>query len=214
MGVFAGAYVAFVPVGTGWANPLVQEQMPVDDWGKQALALSFAGRTHGDSYRILAANNDTVVLTNSVMAGTINAGQFLDLIIDGPVEFQGSQPIQVAQFANGTDFDGRGGDPCEILLLPPGHFLVTNTIATPVGGFTENYMNLIVAQSAITNTWVDGSLVAVTNFVSIGNSGYYGAQLTVTKSGVHKVTSSEPVGVEVYGFGDEDAYGYFGGVVK
>ena len=33
-------------------------------------------------------------------------------------------------------------------------------------------------------------------------------------SGVHTVTSSQPVGVQVYGFGYCDAYGYFGGVVK
>jgi hypothetical protein len=36
----------------------------------------------------------------------------------------------------------------------------------------------------------------------------------MTNSGVHTVTSSQPVGVEVYGFGLFDAYGYFGGVVK
>jgi len=33
-------------------------------------------------------------------------------------------------------------------------------------------------------------------------------------NGTHKVTSSLPVGVEVYGWGQTDAYGYFGGVVK
>ena len=31
---------------------------------------------------------------------------------------------------------------------------------------------------------------------------------------VHTVTSSQPVEVQVYGFGYEDACGYFGGVVK
>ncbi len=74
-----------------------------------------------------------------------------------------------------------------------------------------------MARSAITNTLVNGSLLAATNFVAIGTSGYYGARLTVsnrTNSGVYKVTSSQPVGVEVYGFGTWDAYGYFGGIVK
>lgn len=75
-------------------------------------------------------------------------------------------------------------------------------------------MNLIVPQSATNTTLVDGSPVATTNFVAIGTSGYYGAQLKLTTNGTHTVTSSQPVGVEVYGFGDYDAYGYFGGVVK
>jgi len=61
---------------------------------------------------------------------------------------------------------------------------------------------------------VDGSLVAATNFVAIGTSGYYGAQISATNSGTHTFTSSQPVGVQVYGWGVFDAYGYFGGVVK
>ena len=75
-------------------------------------------------------------------------------------------------------------------------------------------MNLVVSQSATNGTYVDDSLVAVTNFVMIGNSGYYGAQIAITNSGPHVVTSSQPVGVEVYGWGSFDAYGYFGGIVK
>ncbi len=69
-------------------------------------------------------------------------------------------------------------------------------------------------QVALTNTLVDGLTVDPTNFVPIGTSGYYGAQLAVTNSGAHTVTSSQPVGVQVYGWGIPDAYGYFGGMVK
>jgi hypothetical protein len=110
-------------------------------------------------------------------------------------------------------------NPYEILLPPTGHYLMTNIVVTftndgVTGDFDENYLNLIVAQSATNNTFVDGSLVAATNFVAIGSSGYYGAQITITNSGVHTVTSSQPVGVEVYGWGKYDGYGYFGGVVK
>jgi YD repeat-containing protein len=67
------------------------------------------------------------------------------------------------------------------------------------GDFDENYLNLIVAQSGITDTLLDGSLVAATNFVAIGRSGYCGAQIAVTTSGVHTVTSSQPVEVQIYG---------------
>ena len=99
---------------------------------------------------------------------------------------------------------------------------MTNVVIAPSGSdingdpydFDENFLNLIVPQSAITNTLVDSSTIAVTNFVPIGTSGYYGAQITVTNSGTHTVTSSQPVGVEVYGWGEYDAYGYFGGIVK
>ena len=74
-------------------------------------------------------------------------------------------------------------------------------------------MNIIVPRSATNSTFVDSLPVVVTNFVAIGTNGYYGARLSVT-NGTHKVTSSQPVSVEVYGFGGADAYGYFGGIVK
>jgi len=77
----------------------------------------------------------------------------------------------------------------------------------------ESNVNIIVPRSATNSTFVDSLPVVVTNFVAIGTNGYYGARLSVT-NGTHKVTSSLPVGVEVYGFGIADAYGYFSGVVK
>ena len=233
--VFAGADLGFVPVAaTGAGNPLVQQQLPVEDWGTQILGLSFAGRTNGDSYRVLAAYSNTVVTvtgtvvtlinsgqspcavtkTNETVVTNLAAGQFFDIIVEGPVEFQASQPIQVAQFANGAYFDAvnntKGepyeGDPCEILLPPTGHYLMTNIVYAPLyntnstGDFDENFLNLIVPQSATNSTFVDSLQVAVTNFEPIGASGYYGTQLTVT-NGSHTVTSSRPVGVEAYGFG-------------
>jgi hypothetical protein len=81
------------------------------------------------------------------------------------------------------------------------------------GDFPENYLNIIVPQSATNSTYLDGLSVAATNFVPIGCGCYYGAQLSVT-NGMHTVISSQPVGVEVYGFGPTDGYGYFGGIVK
>ncbi len=96
-----------------------------------------------------------------------------------------------------------------------------NAVFTPpnddeqeIADFAVNWLNIIVAQSAITNTLVDGSPLAATNFVPIGTSGYSGTRYSLTNTGPHTVSSSQPVGVEVYGFGEYDAYGYFGGVVK
>jgi hypothetical protein len=194
--------------------------MPVDSWGKQVLALSFAGRAGGDVYRVLAATNDTVIFINGVPAGTNQAGQFFDMTIDGPVDFRASQPIQVAQFARGYNSDSdsdlkpypEAGDPCETLLPPTGHYLMTNIVVTPQG-YDTNYLNIIVTKSAITNTLVDTLPVAATNFVAIGTNGFFGAQIPVV-NGVHKVISSQPVEVQVYGFGFCDAYSYFGGIVK
>jgi len=81
------------------------------------------------------------------------------------------------------------------------------------GDFDTNYLNIIVTGSAVSNTLVDAVPVAASNFMAIGTSGYYAAQLTVA-NGTHTVTSSQPVGIEVYGFGKWDAYVYSGGVIR
>ena len=185
--VFAGATLAYVPdASTRSGNPLVQEQLPVELWGANALSIGFAGRLNGDRYRILAAYSNTVVTiatTNGTFMTNLTAGTFCDTNLDGPVEFQATQPIQIAQFANGWEFDHpdtQEGDPNEILLPPTGHYLQTNIVYTPYyltpsgyPGFDENFLNLIVPQSAISNTAVNGSIVAATNFVAIGTSGYF-----------------------------------------
>jgi hypothetical protein len=71
--VFAGTDLANVPYAYCCANPLMQQQLPVESWGKQSLALSFTNRLNGDTYRVLAAYPDTVVLTNGIWAGTLRA---------------------------------------------------------------------------------------------------------------------------------------------
>lgn len=123
IGVFAGAAGAYVPNDKFAANPIIQEQIPIAAWGQQVSSLPFASRTGGDTYRVLAANNNTVVTINGAVVATLNAGEVYEGIVGGPVVFHGSKPIQVSHFANGTGYDGNTGDPCEILLSPIGSWL-------------------------------------------------------------------------------------------
>jgi hypothetical protein len=217
-------------------NPLVQELLPVSAWGNQALSLSF-GRPGGDSYRVLAATNNTVVRINGAVATNLQAGQHYDALLDGPVEFQASNPIQVAQFALGGGTDTNNyypqgfGDPCEILLPPTGHYLTSYTVAIGTndgvtGDFNTNFLNLIVPQSAILTTVMDGAsitnFVALANFEQVGTSAYSAARIPVAQGSTHRISSSQPIEVEVYGFsvynetdgsGGWDAYSYLAGQV-
>ncbi len=221
--VFAGVTDAYVPTNsTGDDNPLIQEQFPVEEWGTNALALSFAGRTGGDSYRVLPAQNATSLYTNGVLTATnLQAGTPYDYIIDGGVQFTANKPIQVAHLSNGALFGnplGIVGDPCEILVRPTSFYQQTNvlvSLGTNAGDFDQNFLNIIAPQLAITNVFLDGTNIGSTNFITIPGSGYYGARLAVTKvKEVHQVSCSLPVGVEAYGSGFFDVYGYFSGPIK
>jgi len=217
--VFAGDTLSFLPDNVDWANPLIQQQLPINDWGTEALALSFAGRTNGDTYRVLTVYSNTVVTINGVIIATNQPGEFLETNgLAGPVEFQGSKPIQVAHFANGTTWDGFDGDPNEILLPSVGFYLQTNIVFSLnsnniTGDFDQGFFTIIAPLSATNSTYVDATNKII-NYEAIGSSGYFGAEFRVTNGISHKITSSQPIGVEVYGWGNVDAYGYFGGIVK
>ena len=80
-------------------------------------------------------------------------------------------------------------------------------------------MTLIVPQAAIPNTYVDGVLASsetINPFLAIGATGYSGAQVqfSTTAAATHVITSSQPIGIEVYGYfrsSSADSYGYEGG---
>lgn len=216
VGVFAGASLARVPdAGTVAGNPLIEMQLPVSSWGRQTFGLPLANRVAGDTYRVLAATDNTVVAVNGTIAASLAAGQFYDARITGPVEFRANNPIQVAHFSNGSSIDnelGYAGDPFMILLPAAGHYLDSYIVSTPTNAaFTGHYLHIFVEQSALASTLVDGKLVTLDKFKPLGRSGYYGAQLPV-ESGPHTVSSSKPVGAYVYGFGTWDGYGYIGGI--
>ncbi len=211
------------------ANPLVQEQLPVESWGTNVLTLGFAGRTNGDTYRVLAAYSNTWV-TNSgvvvtgygygattnyeVVVTNLDAGKYYETVLEGPAQFQATKPIQVAHFANGGQFElTNEGDPCEILLPTINHYLTSYIVYAPTNAdwnFNTNYMNVVVAQAGIGTTLLDGMSINASNFVPIGSSGYYGTQIPVLP-GTHMVSNPQPIEVQVYGWGYYDAYGYSGG---
>jgi hypothetical protein len=211
--VFGGARCARVPdQNTGACNQLVEEQLPVDSWGTYAVGFPLASRSNGDTYRVLAATDNTALTINGLSAGTLQKGQFFDTIINGPAEFLGSHPIQVAQFSNGSDFDGTTGDPFEILLPPAGKYLRAYTVSVS-DRFTTGFLNLVVDQFGLNTTVVDGQFIPSGSFQPIGTGGFFGTQLAVAP-GPHVISCFSPIGVQVYGFADFDGYGYVGGISR
>ena len=103
------------------------------------------------------------------------------------------------------------------MLLPPaGYFLAINTVfALPDdnfnGDFNTNYISLIVAQAGVSTTLLNGAPVTSSNFIAIGSSGYYCAEIPITNA-VNTVSNSQPIEVQVYGWGVFDAYSYIGGI--
>jgi hypothetical protein len=173
--------------------------------------MPLATRLNGDTFRFVASVDGTSVQVNGAPVATLNRGQVHERIIAGPAQIVADQPILVAQYSNGTSYDGVTSDPFMMLIPPFEQFLSAYTVSTPATGFPINFVNVVAPTSAVGAITRDGAVVPASSFVPIGTSGFSGAQLTVG-AGSHRLAGPAPFGVFVYGFASFDSYGYAGGM--
>ncbi|MFY7866040.1 hypothetical protein [Roseateles sp.] len=209
--VFGGNQCANVPVGVTYCDHIVEQLPPTTTWGKAFVTMPLATRTKGDTFRIMASVNGTMVTINGANVATLNRGQFHEQIITGPARITATQPVLVAQYSNGTSFDGVTSDPFEMLIPPFEQFLAAYTVTTPASGFAINFINIVVPNAAVGSVTLDGVAVAAAKYTAIPGSAFSGAQLPVTV-GAHNLAGPLPFGAFMYGYASYDSYGYPGGM--
>lgn len=209
--VFGGNKCANVPLGVTFCDHIVEQLPPVLTWGKSFVTMPLATRLNGDTFRFLASTNGTTVSVNGVVVATLNRGQLHEQIITGPAQITSNQPILVAQYSNGSSFDGVTSDPFMMLIPPFEQFLGSYTVTTPASGFLVNFINVVAPAAAVGAIMLDGFAIPPASFVPIGSSGFSGAQVSVS-AGSHTLSGPLPFGAFMYGFADFDSYGYPGGM--
>ena len=213
--VYAGNRCANIPTQeTGFCDHVVEQLPPVDTWGTEALTVPLATRTAGDTFRILADQNGTVVQLDgaSPESFTLNAGQFAERNLSGNYRITASAPILVTQYSNGTQWDGVTSDPFMMLIPSADQFIRSYTFATPGTGFPENYANIVALTSDVAagNVLLDGASLPAAAFTALPGTAFSGAQIPIS-IGSHTLLSPNPAGLYVYGYAAFDSYGYPGG---
>ncbi len=226
IGVFGSHQCANVPS----ANPaqffcdyLVEQLLPITDWGMNFVAMPLATRLNGDTYRIVAAQDKTTVRLNGTpIPRLLNRGEVYEQIVQGSAHITSDQPVLVAQYANSSDYDAVTDSDPFMVLIPPTQLFDTQyfvfSMFSMTNGFTTNFLN-VVAPAAMTNGIIalDGIPISSFSPIPLGDpaSGCYGAQIGVMP-GLHillpKRGSLDGFGVTVYGFAEYDAYGYPAGL--
>ena len=209
--VFGGSMIANVPLGFTTADHLVEQLPPLESWGRQFYTMPLATRQGGDTFRFLAAEDDTTVRVNGVVVATLDQGEHHEQLIDGAAAIDADRPILVAQYSNSSSFDNSISDPFMVLIPPYEQFLARYTVSTPSTGFPINYINLVAPATAVGKITLDGAPVDSALFRPIGNDGFVGAQVEVDM-GSHDLAAPLPFGVTVYGYNTDDSYGYPGGM--
>lgn len=208
--VFAGHKAGSVPDGVLFATHLVEQLTPVNTWGRHFVTMPYKSRNNGDTFRFMAAEDNTSVYLNGQRVALLNRAQFHERIINGPAYIVSDKPILVAQYANGARFDGGTGDPSMALIPPYEQYLNNYVVASPDFGVAQ-FINVIAPTSTIGSVILDGAAIPASSFVPISTSGFSGAQMTVAR-GVHTLSGPSGFGVSLYGFDLDDAYSFQGGL--
>ncbi|PPD21631.1 MAG: hypothetical protein CTY24_07465 [Methylobacter sp.] len=209
--VFGGHQCSNVPIGVPFCDHLVEQLPPTSTWGQSFLTVPLATRVGGDTFRILASQDETEVRVNGNLVATLSRGQFHEEIILVQAEISANNPVLVAQYSNGTNFDGVTSDPFETLIPPNEQFLANYTVTTPASGFSGNFINIVAPNAAVGAINLDGSPIPSASFTPIGSSGFSGAALPVAL-GSHNFDGPLPFGLTSYGYDSFDSYGYPGGL--
>ncbi len=209
--VFGGHQCANIPPEFAACDYIVEQLPPTVAWGKTFVTMPLATRLHGDTFRFLASTDGTNIRVNGTWVATLPRGQLHEQLIAGPAQISADQPILVAQYSNGSSFDGVASDPFMMLIPPFEQFLTSYTLTTPTAGFPRNFLNVVTLDAAVGAITLDGTVIPPSSFVAIGTSGFSGAQVPLP-SGSHTVIGPLPFGAFVYGFADTTSYGYPAGM--
>jgi|GEM_PF-3027779 len=213
---FSGNSCANIPVGFGYCDHIVEQIPPYSTWGTTFITYPLAGRMHGDTWRFLAAQDNTTLNINGTNVATLDFGDFFETILETSSFVTSSNPILAAQFSNGNTWDPEladNGDPFMMIVPPYQQFMADYTFATPTNGFTLNYTNLTVETLGIPFQYLDNVLVDPLDFSVISTSDFSGGSLSLSL-GTHAASNlnSFQFGNYVYGFDADDSYGYPGGL--
>ncbi|HET8814910.1 MAG TPA: PASTA domain-containing protein [Solirubrobacterales bacterium] len=219
--VLGGNSCAQVPVGTLAANYIVEQMPPTSVWGNDFSLMPFAGRTSGDQVTLLGSADGTSVSVTGA-SGTpggaptsLNAGQGVTFTIDESIRVTADKPILVAHFAQGEDAEEPSapnptGDPTMVLVPPHQRWHYTQSLSTPTSGFSQRYLNIVIATADLGTLRLDGAPVPALSFAPVGNDPTVTGGRLAVGGGAHVLDAAGPFGVEVYGFEPNDAFGWPG----
>ncbi|MBL7997325.1 MAG: IgGFc-binding protein [Candidatus Kapabacteria bacterium] len=211
--VFSGHSCAYVPVGVGTCNHLVEQMPPLSTWGKHYYVGTLQRRS-AYTLRVLASEPRTRVFEDSKLVAVLEAGEFYESIrVTRNVQITADKPVMVVQYSQGFKNRDSVGDPMMIVVSPTQQFYKNYRFATPVNGAWDHYVNIVVPTEAIPTLKLDGERMQISDFTPLSLSRYSIAQKQVT-FGTHTITCEEPIGLYSYGFGYGsdafDAYGTMG----
>ncbi|MCX7880197.1 MAG: T9SS type A sorting domain-containing protein [Ignavibacteria bacterium] len=233
--VFAGHQRATVPVEAfrGTSSPsrdfLCEQIPPIQAWGRNAFIVPlsqpfFITNRGQDIFRILAANDSTVVYINGSFLATLNRGQYYEGYLTQAATITATGAILVGVYKKTSNDAGASNisDPF-MMIIPPAEQFIDSCKLINIQAYEleenlqyqkvyqEHFITIVVPVDAVGETKIDDVVVPSSYFREISGSKYYYAHVKVNE-GKHSVQSNKPIGIFAYGYGPANSYGYIGGM--
>ncbi|HUX91531.1 MAG TPA: IgGFc-binding protein [Gallionellaceae bacterium] len=201
--VFGGHLCANIPSDVGYCDYLVEQLPDVSLWGKTFHTSPFSGRTRYTVRVIAAQDNTTFTTVPAGLVGTLNAGQFVDVVLSGAAEFVSSNPVLVAQFMHGyADDSAWKGDPSMVLVTPAEMGMNDATFGVHgLAGTVGGYMNIVTETASLAGLTLDNVAVNTALFTPIGGTSIYSHATIPLATGAHTLLGTVPYSAFVYGYG-------------
>ncbi len=209
------------------ADHLEQQLFPFKTWGMNFIATKSKARgEESDIWRIIAAENDTVVSTDPSQATipVLDKGEWFEFESKEDFVIAGTNPIMVGQFLAAEDApnpnfvgvdpgggnevgDAGIGDPAFLLLVAQEQFRKEYVLFVPTA-YEEDYANVVAPFEA--EVLFDGIPIPKADYRPVSSE--YRVATLLLSDGKHTLKSEQPFGVIAYGFDDYVSYGYPGGL--
>ncbi len=202
--VFSGHRCADLPSGVDACDYLVEQLPDVSIWGKTFHTSLFSGRARY-TVRVIAYQNGTTFTTMpaGLISGTLNAGQFADVVMTGAGEFVSNKPVLMAQFMHSYTDDMAGkGDPSMVLVTPAEMGMTDVTFGVHgLAGTSGAFLNVVTETTALASLKLDNVAVDSTLFNPIGGGSIYSVGKIPVAAGVHSLLGTVAFSALVYGYG-------------
>lgn len=216
--VFGGHYATNIPENVSSQDHLEEQLFPVETLSNSYVVTAPAVPLMPDGrqrfIRIVAAQDQTVVDSDPPLPGLpttlAQVGDFVEIPEQvGDFLITADKKILVAEYMVGQNAGGDMGDPAMTLAVATDQYRTSYLFHAPTN-YEASYVN-ITAPTGVTVT-LDGT--DITAFTPIGASGYGAVRVELDdgNEGNHLISSDEPFGITVYGYGHATSYWYPGGL--
>ena len=224
-----------LPSNISFCDQMVEQIPSTSTWGKRFITAPFAKRESGDTFKIVASRDGTLVriscTSEQVNSVSLDKGETGEILIssNSSCYFLSNQPILLVQFSMSSNVDGVfEGDPFMVIVPPVEQYRSTYNIHSFKSSVSRGnevlgsyYLNILVpVETDTSGILLNGSPVTIEPvdiFCPDSESICARSILVpdVTDSTVLSHTdSSMRINAIVYWFAFRVAYGYFAGMTQ